>query len=63
MLSREPFARAAWLSLAGFPLALGVLALGWALLGREPALVESIQAHAPLFARAAIRMAALAGAR
>jgi choline-sulfatase len=62
-LSREAFARVAWLAIGGFPLALGVLALGWALLSQEPALIEAIQGHAPVFAAAAIRMAGLAGAR
>jgi hypothetical protein len=57
-LSRRTFAQVTWLAVAGLPLCLGVLALGWALLSREPALFEAIRAHAPLFAP----MAALARA-
>jgi hypothetical protein len=55
-LSRQTFARVTWLALGGLPLALGLVALGWALLSRDPALLEAIRAHAPLFAP----MAALA---
>jgi len=39
--------------LPGFPLALGVLGLGWALLTHDPGLLDAIRAHAPLFARIA----------
>jgi choline-sulfatase len=62
-LSRQTFARIAGLAIGGFPLALGVLALGWALLYREPALVEAIRNEAPVFAHVATRLAAIAGAR
>jgi hypothetical protein len=55
-LSRRTFARVTWLAVGGLPLSLGILALGWALLSREPALLDAIRAHAPLFAP----MAALA---
>jgi hypothetical protein len=55
-LSRQTFARVPWLAVTGLPLALGLLALGWALVSREPALLEAIRTHAPLFAP----MAALA---
>ena len=58
-LSRQTFARVAWLAVGGLPLALGVLGLGWALLTRDPALVDAIRAHVPLLAP----MAALALAR
>jgi hypothetical protein len=57
-LSRQTFARVTWLAVAGVPLSLGLAALGWALVQREPALLEAIRAHAPLFAP----MAALARA-
>lgn len=58
-LSRQTFARVTWLALGGPPLALGLLALGWALLARDPALFEAIRLSAPLFAR----IAAFAAAR
>jgi choline-sulfatase len=58
-LSRQTFARVTWLALGGPPLAIGLLALGWALLSRDPALIEAIRLSAPLFAR----IAAFAGAR
>ncbi len=61
-LSRRTFARVTWLTIVGLPLALGTVALGGALLSREPALVDAIRTHAPLFGRIATRMAALAGA-
>jgi len=60
-LSHQAFARVAWLTVSGFPLALGVLALGWALLSREPALLDAIRAHAPLFTWVAVHIAAVAG--
>jgi hypothetical protein len=58
-LSRQTFVRVTWLAVSGFPLALGVLGLGWALLTREPPLLDAIRAHAPLLAP----MAALARPR
>jgi choline-sulfatase len=58
-LSRQTFARVTWLAVSGFPIALGVLGLGWALLTREPSLLDAIRAHAPLLAP----MAALARPR
>jgi choline-sulfatase len=60
-LSRQAFARIGWLSVSGIPLAVGVLALGWSLLSREPPLVEAIRAHAPLLGAMATRIAAVAG--
>jgi len=61
-LSRQSFVRVASLAVGGIPLALGVLALGWALLSQEPALVEAIRVHAPLLARIAALMAGFAAA-
>lgn len=58
-LSRQAFARVTWLAILGPPLAIGLLVLGWALLARDPALVEAIRVSAPLFAR----IAAIASAR
>ena len=58
-LSRQTFARVTWLALGGPPLAAGMFGLGWALLGRDPALLEAIRLYAPLFAR----IAAFAAAR
>jgi choline-sulfatase len=59
-LSRQTFARITWLAVAGLPVAAGVLGLGWALLARDPALVEAIGAHAPLFAPMARLLLAVA---
>jgi hypothetical protein len=52
-LSRQTFARITSLAVVGFPLALGVLGLGWELLSHDPGLLDAIRAHAPLFARIA----------
>jgi len=48
LFSRPELARASWLARAGIPLALGVVALGLALLARDPSLAAGIRAHAPL---------------
>jgi len=48
ILSRPEITRAVWLARAGIPLALGVVALGLALLTRDPSLAAGIRAHAPL---------------
>jgi hypothetical protein len=48
LCSRPELARVAWLAHAGIPLALGVVALGAALLTRDPALGAGIRTHAPL---------------
>ncbi len=48
IFSRPELARASWLARAGIPLALGVVALGLALLARDPSLAAGIRAHAPL---------------
>jgi hypothetical protein len=46
-LSRPAMTRAIWLARAGFPLALGVVGLGLALLSKDAALVEAIRTHVP----------------
>jgi hypothetical protein len=46
-LSRPAMTKATWLARAGFPLALGVVGLGLALLSKDAALVEAIRTHAP----------------
>jgi choline-sulfatase len=48
LFSRPELARASWLARAGVPLALGIVALGLALLTRDPSLAAGIRAHAPL---------------
>jgi hypothetical protein len=60
--SRQSFVRIASLAVGGIPLALGVLALGWALLSQQPPLVEAIRVHAPLLARIAALMSGFAAA-
>jgi hypothetical protein len=60
-LSRQTFARVAWLAFYGPPLAVGVAWIGWALLARDPGLVEAIGLQATLFAPVARMLLSVSG--